>query len=312
MTTAPPALLLTAGLGTRLEPLTHVRAKPAVPVAGEPLARRIVSWLVAQGISHITCNLHHLPQTVTAVLGDGLDLGATIRYSWEQPEVLGSAGGPRQALDIVGADSFLIVNGDTLTDLPIEPLWRAHLDSGALVTLALMPNQEPLKYGGVVLADDGRVTGFVRKGPAATGSFHFIGVQAVNRQVFATLPAGRPASTIGGVYDRLLTDAPGSIRGLVVKAIFWDIGTVADYRRTSAVLAHGVRSLGRHSTCAPSAELRDTIVWDHVSIGEHAVLDECIVTDGVRVPDGAAFSEAILLRGPYGQLITVPLPSHHE
>ena len=103
----------------RLRPLTDVRAKPAVPVAGEPIARRIARWLVESGVTNLTFNLHHLPQTVTAVLGDGSDLGARIRYSWEQPKLLGSAGGPRQALDIVGADRFLVINGDTMTDASI-------------------------------------------------------------------------------------------------------------------------------------------------------------------------------------------------
>ena len=67
----------------------------------------------------MTLNLHHLPETVARVVGDGSDLGASVRYSWEQPAVLGSAGGPRQALDIIGADSFFVINGDTLTDLDL-------------------------------------------------------------------------------------------------------------------------------------------------------------------------------------------------
>ena len=90
---APRALLLTAGLGTRLRPLTYARAKPAVPVNGEPLVRRILKWLTGHGIRDVVLNLHHRPETIAAVTGDGADLGIRIRYSWEQP-VLGSAGGP--------------------------------------------------------------------------------------------------------------------------------------------------------------------------------------------------------------------------
>src|SRR5579863_10125505 len=96
------ALVLTAGLGTRLRPLTTVRAKPAIPVAGVPLIRRIVAWLASQRVTHLVLNLHHLPETLTRVVGDGGDLGVRVRYSWEQPRVLGSAGGPRLALPIVG------------------------------------------------------------------------------------------------------------------------------------------------------------------------------------------------------------------
>src|SRR6185503_20032046 len=120
------ALVLAAGLGTRLGPLTEVCAKPALPVAGEPIIRHIVRWLAANDVNDLVINLHHLPQTLTAVLGDGSDLSVRVRYSWEQPQILGSAGGPRLALDIIGDDTFLIVNGDTLTDLNVLALVEAH------------------------------------------------------------------------------------------------------------------------------------------------------------------------------------------
>src|SRR5882757_4599514 len=158
MMPTPRALVLTAGLGTRLSPLTNVRAKPAMPVAGEPLIRRIVTWLVQNGVTDLVLNLHHRPETLTAVLGDGHDLGARVRYSWEQPRILGSAGGPRLARAIVGAETFLIINGDTLTDLDLRPLCEAHEASGALVTLALVPNREFLRYGGVQLDAGGPST----------------------------------------------------------------------------------------------------------------------------------------------------------
>src|SRR5688572_14627239 len=112
------ALILTAGLGTRLRPLSYVRAKGALPGAGEPLVRRILRWLAAAGVEDAVLNLHHLPHTLTAVVGDGSDLGVRVRYSWETP-VLGSAGGPKRALPLLGASRFLLVNGDTLTNVDV-------------------------------------------------------------------------------------------------------------------------------------------------------------------------------------------------
>ena len=158
-----PALLLCAGLGTRLRPLSSVRAKPAVPVAGEPLVRRILRWLSANGVDDVVLNLHHLPETVCAVVGDGADLGLRARYSWENP-VLGSAGGPRRALPLLGSDRFLVVNGDTLTDMALSGLVGEHDRSGALVTLVVVPNSAPDRYGGVLVDDEGAVTGFVGRG----------------------------------------------------------------------------------------------------------------------------------------------------
>ena len=228
------ALVLAAGLGTRLRPLTDVCAKPALPIGGEPLIRRIVRWLASHDVRDVVVNLHYLPHTVTAVLGDGSDLSVRVRYSWEQPRILGSAGGPRQALDIIDDDSFIIANGDTLTDLDVRALVDAHRRSDALVTLALVPNREPEKYGGAIMEDDGTVTGFAARGVAARGSFHFIGVQTARVEAFRQLPPGEPAQSIGGLYDALIRARPGSIRGFLSDAAFWDIGTPEDYASTSA------------------------------------------------------------------------------
>jgi mannose-1-phosphate guanylyltransferase len=290
------ALILAAGLGTRLRPLTDVRAKPAMPVAGEPMIRRIASWLVSRGADDLVVNLHHRPETLTAVLGDGRDLGARVRYSWEQPRILGSAGGPRLARPIIGADTFLVVNGDTLTDVDLAPLAGAHAASGALATLALVPNREFRRYGGVTLDADGRVTGFVRRGPAAEGSCHFIGVQVVSGRVFDAVELGAAANSIGGVYDDLIASNPGAVRGVLSDAAFHDVGTPADYWRTSRAFA-----------AAEGKSFTPSILWDDVEVGAGAELDECIVTDGVIVPAGARHRREILVRGEDGRTLVSPL-----
>ena len=100
----PSALVLTAGSGTRLQPLTYARAKPAVPVAGTPLVARILRKLSAAGVRDVVLNLHHRPETMAAAVGEGRDLGVAVRYSWEHP-ILGSAGGPRRALPLLDSRS---------------------------------------------------------------------------------------------------------------------------------------------------------------------------------------------------------------
>lgn len=301
------ALLLTAGLGTRLRPLTSVRAKPAIPVAGTPMVARIVRWLRDAGIGDVVLNLHHLPESIAAIVGDGSQFGVRARYSWEHPEVLGSAGGPRQALDIVGTDTFVIVNGDTLTDLALPPLFDAHAASGALVTMAVVPNRQPQHYSGLRVAEDGAVLGVVPRG-SSERSFHFVGVQVAHRDAFAGAPAGRPSNSVGDVYTRLIAGKPGSVRVHVCDAGFWDIGTVADYWHTSHAFA---RSEGFDTNAA--ALIADdgcvtaSIVWDDVQVGRGAAIDQCIVTDGVRVGAGARFSRQILMRGTHGEVVAVPL-----
>jgi NDP-sugar pyrophosphorylase family protein len=292
------ALILTAGLGTRLRPLTDVRAKPAVPVAGEPIVRRIIRWLARQHVTEIVLNLHHLPQTLSARVGDGSDLGVRVRYSWEQPEVLGSAGGPRRALPIIGSDTFFLLNGDTMTDLALEPLADAHQKSGALVTMALMPNREPNRYGGVTLTPDGSFSGFVNRGDAALGSYHFIGVQAVRAGAFGGIPDGRVANA-HAIYEALVASNPGCIRGHLCDAAFWDIGTPADYWETNVTFLgdqQPERAYGEHVRIESTSRVMRSVLWDDVEVQGRAVLEDCIVTDGVTVQAGSTYRRSILVR----------------
>jgi NDP-sugar pyrophosphorylase family protein len=302
------ALVLTAGLGTRLRPLTSVRAKPAVPVAGEPIVRRIIGWLARQQVSDLVLNLHHLPQTLSALVGDGSDLGVRVRYSWEQPEVLGSAGGPRRALSMIGSDTFFLVNGDTMTDLALEPLADAHQESRALVTMALVPNREPNRYGGVTLTADGTFSGFVSRGEAAHGSYHFIGVQAAQAAAFGAIPDGR-VRNIHSVYHALAEANPGCVRGYLCDAAFWDIGTPADYWETNIAFLGSEppeRTYGKHARVDPTSTVTGSILWDDVEVQGRAAVEDCIVTDGVTVPAGSTYRRAILLRDGH-DVVATPL-----
>jgi len=301
--TAIPALVLTAGLGTRLRPLTLLRAKPALPVAGVPLVRRILSWLAASGVRRVVLNLHHRPESICAVVGDGSDLGVGVRYSWEDP-VLGSGGGPRRALPLLGADRFLIVNGDTLTDVDLDAVVRAHASSGALVTMALVPNPAPERYGGVLVDDVGRVKGFVPRRTAG-GSWHFIGVQVAEAAAFAGLSPDMPAESVAGLYPQLMAARPGSVRGFCCHASFRDIGTPSDYLATSLELAAGDPSAlsGRGCRISASARVRRSILWEDVIVEDNAFVETSIVADGARVPAGTRVEGALVLPGRLGPLL---------
>jgi len=317
------ALVLAAGLGTRLHPLTLSRAKAAAPVDGEPLARRTIRWLVSQEIGDLVLNLHHRPESITAAVGDGGDLGARVRYSWESP-VLGSAGGPRHALPLLmdgaglprrsraaakaGTRTFVLVNGDTLTDVDLHAMIDHHRHSGALVTMALIPNPRPDKYGGVLLDAHHVVTGFTRRG-SAQASFHFIGPQVVEADVFEPLPDGVPSESVLEVYPTLMAADPGSVRGFVGDWSFHDIGTPADLLRTSLALAAADGRIdrprwGRRVRVADSARVTRSVLWDDVTVGEGATLDECVVADEVEIPSGAAYSRCAIVRSGRDLVVT--------
>jgi len=304
----PRALVLTAGLGTRLRPLTYARAKAAVPVAGVPLVTRILRWLRAAGITEAVLNLHHHPETLTRIVGEGRDLGMSVRYSWEQP-ILGSAGGPKRALPLIERDPFLIVNGDTLTNVDLRALWREHIDSGATVTMALVPNPAPDKYGGAVVDADGWVTGFTKRG-SSEPSFHFIGAQVTAHAAFALAPEGMVSESVLGVYPIMMKERPHVVRAFVSHASFLDIGTPRDYVETNEIIARGEGvepwMHGERVRIAPTARVSRSILWDDVTIGADAVVEECVVTDGVAVPAGAEFRRSALVQ-VNGNLIVTSL-----
>ena len=297
-----PALVLTAGLATRLRPLSLVRAKAAVPVAGVPLVRRILRQLASADVPFAVLNLHHLPHTITRVVGDGEDLGIPVRYSWENP-VLGSAGGPRRALTLLSAvrrapgGSFYIVNGDTLADVDLHALAHAHHESGALVTMAVVPNERPDKYSGIAAGTGHIMSGVVGRG-STQPSWHLIGVQIADAAAFADVPDNVPWESVGRLYPQLVRDRPNSVRVFPCEATFDDIGTPADYLDTSIRLAErgdGDLTAGAGSHIDPTAQIERSIIWNDVIVEAGTTLRDCIVTDGVRVPGHRSW-ERLMLR----------------
>ena len=295
--TPPPALVLTAGTGTRLHPLTLVRAKPAVPIAGVPVVTRILRALAAAGIEHAVLNLHHRPQSITAIVGDGRQDGVTVRYSWEDP-VLGSGGGPRRALPLLDSDEFLLVNGDTLPTVDLQALWAHHRAHAALVTLTLIPNPAPERYGGVLVGEDGWVTGFCRRGDPRP-SFHFFYAQAVRASVFADLSPDAYAESVGGVYPRLIAANPKSVLGYVCDAPFVEVGTPADCLRASRRVAELEGSapwtVGAGSLVERGAFVSESVVWDRVIVESGAVVERAILADDVRVPAGLVLRDCAVV-----------------
>ena len=316
-----PALVLTAGLATRLRPLSFVRAKAALPVAGTPLIHRILRSLSSAGVQDVVLNLHHLPHTLTSLLGDGSALGMRIRYSWEVP-VLGSAGGPKRAIPLLanpdsrlpnpesripdprprvpGPGTFLVLNGDTLTDVSLPALLDDHRRSGALVTMAVVPNTEPEKYSGVGVGPDGAFTGWVPRG-SREPSHHFIGVQVAEPAAFASVPADTP-SEVRTLYPALVAARPGAVRAFRTQASFVDIGTPSDYLETSLLLAarEGIDT-SAGAEISPTARIERSILWDDVIVEDGAMLQECVVTDGVRVPADTSW-HGVTIRVASGEL----------
>ena len=308
-----PALVLTAGLATRLQPLSSVRAKAALPVAGEVLVLRILRWLRRSGVTRVVLNLHHRADTITREVGDGSAIGLDARYSWE-PEVLGSAGGPARAIPLLEADRFLIVNGDTLADVDLAALAAQHVDTNAAVTMAVV-DAEP-RYNAIVANEAGIVTSFKRTGTPGTnpvgtvgtlGTYHFIGVQAANASAFAGVSADVRSESVHGIYPTMIASRPDSLRVMRTTAEFFDIGTPQDYLATARTIANREgRPLDRGHDCrvADDARIDSTILWNGVTVGAGASLTNCIATDGATVPAGSHYDRCSLVMTERGMIAT--------
>ena len=286
-----PALVLTAGLGSRLDPITRLVAKAAVPLGDRALIEHVLDWLVAEGVTDAVLNLHHRPETITAIVGDGAHLGLRVRYSWEMP-LLGSAGGPRHALPLLDSDTFLIVNGDTLCDVALAPMIAAHRASRAAATLAVVPNPAPEHYNGIVVDEHDQIVAFVPRGHDGP-TWHFVGVQVAAASLFDPLPDNVPAESVHGMYRRADGGPRPGLRAHRVSSRFIDVGTPADYLGAAMTIAGG-REAHTGAAIAPSALVTGSLVWPGARIGEHAVLDQCIVTN-VSVPAGFHAERAVLV-----------------
>lgn len=222
------ALVLAAGAGTRLRPLTDTCPKPMLPIAGRPLLEWTLRWLGRYGVREAALNLHHLPEVVQAGLGDGSQLGMRLHYAYE-PELLGTAGAIHNFPGFFD-QPFLVIYGDLLLDLNLDDLIGFHQRQQALMTLALKRTNTPSSQGMIELDGQGRVIRFIEK-PAlwSGGNTANAGVYICEPQVAAQIPHGH--SDFGhDIIPSLLQDG-APIYGRPLLGYLLDIGTPAAYEQ---------------------------------------------------------------------------------
>jgi NDP-sugar pyrophosphorylase family protein len=173
------AVVLCAGLGTRLRPLTDQVPKPLVPVGGRPMVHYPLGLLRAAGITDVVLNAHYRASQLQAALGDGRRWGMHLRYSVE-PDLLGTGGGLRHLLPLIDGDPFFVLNVDQITDVDLGALLDAHCRRDAIATLAVTHPDEPLPYRRLQVSD-GLLRGLAARGAAGP---IFTGVQVLERRLF--------------------------------------------------------------------------------------------------------------------------------
>lgn len=226
------AVILAAGAGTRLRPLTDTCPKPMLPIAGRPLLMRTLDWLHANGIKEAALNLHHLPDVVRMGLGDGSAWGMQLRYSHE-PELLGTAGAIRRIDELFPGwfdQTFLLVYGDMLLDIPLETLLEVHQSRGALLTMALKRTTTPHSQGMVEVAADGSILRFVEKPTDwRSGDDANAGVYICEPAIIQSIPPG--VSDFGHDVIPALLASNAPVYGHHIGGYMLDIGTPNAYAR---------------------------------------------------------------------------------
>jgi mannose-1-phosphate guanylyltransferase len=232
------AMILAAGRGTRLAPLTATTPKPLVPVADRPFIEHILAFLHAGGVRDVVVNLHHLGHLIEQHLGDGARFGVRIRYSWEDP-ILDTGGGIKRAQALLAGAPFVVVNGDSLLELRLADMIDFHRARRALATIAVRQDADPARYGVVELDPDDRVRRIAGLPPTAPSvplrPFMFPGLHVLEPGIFDWMETDAVYSITRATYPRLLAaDVP--IRGFVTGARWVNIDT-------PAALEHADRTL---------------------------------------------------------------------
>ena len=320
------AMILSAGYGTRLWPLTKDRTKPALPILGKPLVGYVAEYLATFGFDEIVVNLHHRPESVRAALGDGSRFGVTLTYV-EEPVILGTSGALDNARQLLDGDTFLVVNGKIITDIDLNAAMETHRNTNALATLVLLPNVARERFSVVEVAD-GLVKGFggmpqPRSGSAGGRSrrqeqeardldqqqdadfgheedvpLMFTGIQILEPRIFDYIPQGVFSHSTTDVYPQAIARGE-RIAAHVAKGKWYELSTIPRYLEVSLKLLaeQGTRVYtGARSEIAAGAAVDNSIIWDDVTIETGAQVSRAVLADGVRIPQGETVENAAVVR----------------
>ena len=300
------AMVLAAGLGTRLRPLTYEITKPMVPVLDRPVMEHIVELLARHGFDEVIANLHYFPETIREYFGERL------HYRFEE-ELLGTAGGVRACASFFGDEPFLVISGDALTDIDLGALAARHRDSGGVATLAVKQVSDTREYGVVLHDRDGRITGFQEKPAPEEALSHLgnCGIYLFDPQIFDYFPERPFVDWAKDVFPVLLeNDVPFHIHE--VREYWNDVGSLAELRQGTFDALRGELRLeieGEEvapgvTVAGPSPLREDTEVDGPAWIGYDVrigsgvrLMGPLVVGDGVSIGDGAQLRDSIVFPG---------------
>lgn len=303
------AMILAAGFGTRLWPLTVGRTKPALPFLNRPLIAYTIEYLKRYGVDDLIINLHHEPDSVREQIGDGSDYGVRINYSVEEPEILGTSGALDRVRDQLDKGTFIVINGKIVTDINLDAALVTHRNRKALATLALLPNHKRERFSEVKITEDGRISEFggfpepnnpqsVIRNPQSP--LMFTGIHILEPEIFDYIPRGVFSDSVRDVYPKAMADGKIIAAHVADSASSWrELSTIERYLTISLEF---LRREGRDSIMDEGGQIESgamverSVLWKHVRVECGARLTECIVGDDVIIPSDAQFHRAAIVR----------------
>jgi mannose-1-phosphate guanylyltransferase/phosphomannomutase len=323
------AVLMAGGFGTRLRPLTANVPKPMVPVANKPIMEHTVELLRAHGFDDLLVLLYFLPDTITEHFGDGGRFGVRITYVTPAAD-LGTAGAVRFAADRLG-EPVLVISGDILTDFDLRAAVESHERAKVEATMVLTRVENPLSYGIVITDETGRITRFLEKptwGEVFSDTIN-TGIYLLEPSVLKAIPPGREYDFGKDLFPALLREGR-VLAGHVAEGYWRDVGDLVEYRlahldvlqRRVRVTTPGRRVpgldrdvwldegarvdftarlagavvVGRDARIEPNARVSNSVIGARCAIGESAVLDGCVLWDGVEIGPRAVLKECVVGR----------------
>jgi NDP-sugar pyrophosphorylase family protein len=325
------AMILAAGVGSRLDPLTRNVPKPLVPILNRPVMEYLVELLKKHGFTDIMVNLHYLGDEIENYFGDGKKWGVNIHWSREE-RLWGDAGSVKRVEEFFKDDTFIVIGGDDLTDMDLTKLVKTHKDKGALSTIALSLVDDPSEYGIVLMNEDSRITRFLEKpkGEVIFSNTANTGVYVFEPQIFDMIPRGT-FYLFGKQVFPMLLEQKQPLYGHLTAAYWKDVGNLKVYQQTHIDVLEGrvnapmpFKEVRKYTWMGENVEIDDTAeVGYPVAIGnnvrilagarvlENTVIgNNCAVEEGATVKDSILWDGAVVMRGTHLERCVVGKDCH--
>ncbi len=311
------AVVMAGGEGTRLRPLTSLRPKPMVPIVNHPVMEHILGLVKHHGIDEVVATLAFMPQVIEDYFGNGEEWGMDISYALEETP-LGTAGSIKNAQSLLEGDRFLVISGDALTDIDLSEVLRFHEEKGAAVTIALKRVPEPLEFGVVITAEDGRIERFLEKpswGQVFSDTIN-TGIYVLESEVLDRIPDDEPFDFSSQLFP-LLMEEGYPLYGCAVDGYWCDVGSLDTYMQVhrdildqkAKIYIEGIKAreglwVAEGAHIDPAATLGDKVVIGHncvlragAHVGDYVVLgDNCVVGNDVAISHTIAWNDAFIGR----------------